>query len=93
MVVAAAGNESQRSRDPRFRISASLPSAASGVISVPAVRAAGKLFEIAAFSNGRAKICAPGENTVSAAAGGGLATMSGTSMACPHVTRLAALWW
>ncbi|MBH5370967.1 S8 family peptidase [Bradyrhizobium glycinis] len=93
LVIAASGNESQRNRDPRFRISASLPSAATGVISVAAVRNAGGSLEISDFSNGRAKICAPGEEILSAAPNGGFATMSGTSMACPHIAGLAALWW
>ncbi|CUX71652.1 MULTISPECIES: S8 family serine peptidase [Agrobacterium] len=93
IVVAASGNESERDRDPRFRISASLPSSAKGVISVAAVRENGAGFEIANFSNGRAKVCAPGQDIVSAALKNGLALMSGTSMACPHVAGLAALWW
>src|SRR5262249_32070648 len=82
LVIAASGNESQRNKDPRFRISASLPSAATGVVSVAAVRSAGGSFEITDFSNGRAKICAPGEDILSASAKGEFAVMSGTSMAC-----------
>jgi subtilisin family serine protease len=93
IVVAASGNESERDRDPRFRISASLPASAKGVISVAAVRDNGNMLEISDFSNGRAKVCAPGQDIVSAGLRQGLSTMSGTSMACPHVAGLAALWW
>ncbi|MDX3236091.1 S8 family peptidase [Streptomyces sp. ME03-5709C] len=48
----------------------------------------------ASFSNwgGCVDISAPGTHITSAAMGGGLARMSGTSMAAPHVTGVAALY-
>lgn len=91
VVVAASGNESSR---PAFTIAASLPAAAEGVVSVAALgRGAGGQFEIAGFSNTMAQLAAPGVDILSAKIGGGLSSKSGTSMACPHVAGLAALWW
>jgi subtilisin family serine protease len=92
--VAAAGNESVRDGKPPFVIDASVPASASPlVVSVGATMQDKNGLGIAPFSNVNPVLCAPGVNIVSASRSGGLAAMSGTSMACPHVAGLAALWW
>lgn len=93
LVIAAAGNESRRDIKTDYRVAASLPAAAEDVVSVAAIGRHDGKFQVAEFSNIQARLAAPGVDITSAWPGGGLRTISGTSMACPHVSGVAALWW
>lgn len=92
VIVGAAGNESERQQHPDFEIAVSPPAVSEGIISVAALAEGASGHTIADFSNTGANIAAPGVSVVSARRGGGLVAMNGTSMACPHVAGVAALW-
>jgi subtilisin family serine protease len=93
LVIAACGN----GNSDRRQLTVSFPGAAKGVLSVAAVGTSKEGMYLADFCKKGATLCAPGVNVSSAAVGGQrepqLKLDSGTSMAAPHATGVAALWW
>ena len=92
LIVAAAGNASDHEADPRIELSVEPPAAAGTVLSVGAVGPDADGYARAWFSNINPDLVGPGVDVLSAGLDGGLDTLTGTSMATPHVAGVAALW-
>jgi subtilisin family serine protease len=92
LLIAAAGNESRMELDPHYAINVSPPAVSEGIVSVAALGQGDDGLAMAPFSNIGALVGAPGVDIVSAGLDGTLVSMSGTSMAAPHVAGVAALW-
>ncbi len=85
LMIAAAGNSSQR---PRYVVEVEPPAASTGILSVAAHSPS---FDVWERSNAAPDLSAPGVHICSAVPGGGLAFSTGTSMAAPHATGVAAV--
>lgn len=81
LVVFAAGNDG---------IENGVPACYPPAVAVGAVQKSGTLTQFSNYGDW-VDICAPGDNIISTVADGSYAYMSGTSMACPHVSGAAAL--
>jgi subtilisin len=86
LLVAAAGNSGPGGDTVEF------PAKYPTVIAVSAINSANVIADFSSRGE-EVEICAPGVNILSTLPGGTYGRNSGTSMACPHVSGVAALAW
>jgi subtilisin len=86
LLVAAAGNSGPADNTVGF------PAKYPTVIAISAIDSANAIANFSSRGQ-EVELCAPGVNVLSTLPGGAFGKLSGTSMACPHVSGVAAMAW
>ncbi|HEX2050065.1 MAG TPA: S8 family peptidase [Actinomycetota bacterium] len=86
LLIAAAGNNGPAEG------TVTAPGHYDSVVAVSALTNSNQLAEFSSWGP-EVELCAPGVNVLSTLPGGSFGRLSGTSMACPHVSGAAAVAW